>query len=223
MDSSRFDPIRTMAKMTDEVIVSFSGGKESLVVMDLCARHFKRIVPFFMYYIPNISFQEKQMRWYEDRYGVKIERIPHFELSNMLRYGTFRNMDLNVPIISLDDVYEYMRFKYGIYWIAGGERSGDSVVRGAIIKHSGSIDEKRGRFFPVAWWNKQEIYDYIRVKKLYLSADSRLNGTSFEGVNLRSFLFLKEHFPSDYERMLALFPLGEALVKRCEFYGEKQV
>ena len=221
MDTSRYDPIRTMSKMTDAVIVAFSGGKESIVVLDMCMKHFKRVVPFFMYYIPGLSFQEKQIRWYENRYGIEIVRLPHFELSNLLRYGTLRSPDYDVPIISINDIYEWMRDKTGIRWIAAGERSGDSVIRGAMIKHSGSIDDKRWRFYPVAWWNQQEILDYIKVKKLYRGIDSRTLGTSFEGVNTRSFVFLKEHFPSDYERALKLFPLAEGAVVRYQVYGKE--
>ena len=222
MNSSCYDPIRTMAKMTDEVIVAFSGGKESIVTLDMCIKHFKRVVPFFMYYIPGLSFQEKQIRWYEKKYDIQIERLPHFELSNLLRYGTFRNEDLTVPIIDINDIYAWMRNKYNIRWIAAGERSGDSVIRGAMIKHSGSIDDKRSRFYPVAWWNKADIMEYIKFKKLYLAIDSRTFGTSFESVNTRSFVFLKEHFPTDYyERALKLFPLAEGAVVRYEAYGKK--
>ena len=220
MDSSRYDPIRTMAKMTDEVIVAFSGGKESIVVLDMCMKHFKRVVPFFMYYIPGLSFQEKQLMWYENKYNIKIDRLPHFELSNLMRYGTLRNVDLDVPIIDINDIYEWERNKHGIFWIAAGERAGDSVIRGAMIKHSGSIDQKRGRMYPVAWWTKQEILDYVKIKKLYRGIDSRTFGTSFEGVNPRSFMFLKEHFPTDYQKALRLFPLGEGAIKRYEAYGK---
>lgn len=220
MDSSRYDPIRTMAKMTDEVIVAFSGGKESIVALDMCVKHFKRVVPFFMYYIPGLSFQEKQLQWYEEKYDLQIERLPHFELSNLMRYGTLRNPDFEVPIIDMNDIYSWMRDKYGVYWIVAGERSGDSIIRGAMIKHTGTIDPVRGRMYPLAWWTKQEILDYIKIKKLYRGIDSRTFGTSFEGVNPRSFLFLKEHFPSDYAKALRLFPLGEGAVKRYEAYGK---
>ena len=114
-----------------------------------------------------------------------------------------------------------MRETYGIYWIAAGERSGDSVIRGAMIKHSGSIDEKRGRFYPVAWWSKQETLDYIRVKKLYRGIDSKVMGTSFDGINTKSLVFLKEYFPSDYQKALRLFPLAEGAVTRYKAYGKE--
>jgi phosphoadenosine phosphosulfate reductase len=137
-----------------------------------------------------------------------------------MRYGTFRNEDLTVPIISINEIYQWMRDTYGIWWIAAGERSADSVIRGAMIKHSGSIDPKRGRFFPVAWWTKQEVLDYIKVKRLYRGIDSRVLGSSFTGVDTKSFLFLKEHFPTDYQRTLQLFPLAEGAVARYKVYGK---
>ena len=201
--------------------MAFSGGKESIVTLDLCMKYFPRVVPFFMYYIPGLSFQEKQIRWYEAKYDIQIERLPHFELSSLLRYGTFRNEDHTVPILDINDIYSWMRNKYGIRWIAAGERSGDSLIRGAMIKQSGSVDYDRSRFYPVAWWNKSEILEYIKLKRLYLAIDSRTFGTSFESVNTRSFLFLKEHFPTDYQRALKIFPLAEGAIKRYEAYGKK--
>ena len=65
MSTVLYDPIKTQAKVADEVIVAFSGGKESVVTLDLCFRYFKRVVPFFMYICPELSFQEKTLEWYE--------------------------------------------------------------------------------------------------------------------------------------------------------------
>lgn len=79
-------PVQTAAVLTDSVIVGFSGGKDSVVSLDLCARYFKRVEAYFMYYVPGLSFQERMLEWAENRYGISIYRLPHFELSQFLKY-----------------------------------------------------------------------------------------------------------------------------------------
>lgn len=168
MSNIMFDPVKAQAKVTDSVIVGFSGGKDSIVTLDLCMRYFDRVQPFFMYIVPGLEFQERTLQWYEDRYSTEIIRLPHFETSNFLRYGSFREPDMRVPIVSITDVYGYLRVRTGITWIAAGERIADSIIRRAMIKRTGSIDQKRGRFYPIAYWNKREVMSYIKHHKLKL-------------------------------------------------------
>ena len=73
-----FDPVKTQARVTDAVLVGFSCGKDSIVTLDLCFRHFKRVQPFFMAYVPGMDFQERMIQKYEKRYGVECIRMPHF-------------------------------------------------------------------------------------------------------------------------------------------------
>lgn len=223
MSTVLFDTIKTQAKVTDSVLVGFSGGKDSVVTLDLCFRYFKTVQPFFMYIVPNLEFQERTLRWYEDRYETEIIRLPHFDTSNFMRYGSFREPDETVPIISINDIYHYLRVKTGIWWIAAGERISDSIVRRAMIKHSGSIDAQRGRFYPISGWKKSEVLDYIKFKRLYLGRDSRDLHFSFKSLAGDELLFVKEHYPSDYQKILRLYPYAGAAVERKLAYGKKQI
>ena len=67
MSNLLFDPIKTQASVTDSVIVGFSGGKDSIVTLDLCFRYFKTVKPYFMYLVPGLDFQEKMLKRYEER------------------------------------------------------------------------------------------------------------------------------------------------------------
>lgn len=221
MSTILFDTIRTQAKTTDSVIVAFSGGKESCVVLDLCFRYFKNVQPFFMYICPDLSFQEKTLEWYEKKYQTEIMRIPHMDCSEFFHYGSFRQPDPTFPIVSINDIYHFMRVTYDMWWIAAGERIDDSIVRRAMIKNSSSIDVKRGRFYPVAYWKKKEIMEYIKFHNLYLGADSRKLGFSFKSLWGYELAMLKHHFPDDYKKVLRLYPFAAAGVKRYEEYGEK--
>lgn len=221
MSTAMFDPIKTQSKVTDSVIVAFSGGKESIVTLDLCCKYFKNVKAFFMYIVPNLSFQEKTLQWYENKYGLEITRLPHMDVSYFFRYGSFRKEDWSFPVVSINDIYRYMRLKEDIWWIAAGERINDSIVRRAMMKKSGSIDVQRGRFYPISAWNKREVLDYIKYHKLYLGQDSRKMGFSFKSLEGRELFMIKENFPNDYEKILNLYPFAAASVKRYELYGEK--
>lgn len=221
MTSQLYDPIRAMSKVTREVLVGFSGGKDSCVTLELCFRFFDTVRPFFMYQVPGLSFQEKTLRWYEQKYGVEILRVPHFETSNFLRYGLYREPDMTVPIVSTLDEYEYLRGVTGIHWICGGERIADSIVRRAMIKSTGSIDMKRGRFYPLAYWTKSDVLQYCKVKKLYVGEESRKLGFSFRSLDGKSLKMLKEVYPADYEKVKRIYPLCEAAVLREAAYGDQ--
>lgn len=207
-----FRSVETAAAITDRVLVSFSGGKDSVVTLDLCMRHFKHVEAFFMYQVRGLSFQEAIVRYYEDKYGIPIYRVPHFELSQWLRYGLFRNYDFDCPIVSVKQTYDYVRDNTDIWWIAAGERIADSVVRRAMIKNSGSIDEKRGRFYPIAEWNKEDVKAYIRQRKLRVGAESDKLGFSFRSFQPRDLIAIKKHFPADYAKIKEWFPLVDASI-----------
>lgn len=221
MSSELFDPILTAKKVTQEVLVGFSGGKDSCVTLDLCFKHFKKVKAFFMYQVPGLSFQEKTISWYERKYGTEILRVPHFETSNFLRYGLYREPDMTVPIVSTAEAYDYIRAVTGIYWIAGGERISDSIVRRAMLKNTGSIDTNRGRIYPLVYWNKKDVVHYCKVKKLYVGPEAKRLGFSFRSLDYKSLYMLKTYFPEDFERVRKIYPFAEAAILRGEQYGDQ--
>lgn len=220
-----FDPIKAMANITDRVLVGISGGKDSAVTLELCKRFFPKVIGFFMHIVPGLSFQERILRHYEIRYGVEILRIPHFMTSGFYRYGALGLRNNSIPIVSTLEAYNYVREQTGIWWIAGGERISDSIIRRAMIKSSGSIDEQRGRFYPIAYWNKQDVMDYIRLYKLRVGDESKKLGFSFRSLMPQEIIQIKRHYPEDYERIRYFFPFLEATIAHYEynpeFYSDK--
>lgn len=217
MSTVLFENIKTACHVTDRTIVMLSGGKDSVVALDLCVKFFNRVDIVFMYLVDGLSFCEAVLKYYEDRYGIGIIRIPHFMTSSFMKYGVLRNKDIDVPIISPKDVYNYVREITGTYWISGGERTSDSIIRNAMIKSKGTIDYGRGRFYPVGHWNKSEIMAYVKRHKLKVSPESSILGYSLRSLMPRDMAMIKNHYPDDYEIIRQWYPLVEASVKRYEF------
>lgn len=212
-----YHAVKVAAVITDSVLVSYSGGKDSAVLLDLCARHFSRIVAFHMYQVRGLSFQEAQLRHIKHRYGCEVISVPHFELSEMYRYGAFRQMDFSCPIVTVKQLYDYLREKTGIYWIAAGERISDSIWRRAMIKKSGSVDSRRGRFYPLAEWKKKHVMQYVRKHKLKISPESAILGFSFRSFMPKELEKIKEKYPEDYNRIKRDFPMIDVNLKQLEF------
>lgn len=221
-NSHLFDPIKTQSTISESVLVGFSGGKDSAACLDLCFKYFKNVKAYFMYIVPNLEFQEKTLRYYEKRYNTEILRVPHFMLSDFLRYGTYRMPDLDVPMVKTVELYNYMREITGIYWIAAGERISDSIVRRAMIKNSSSIDVKRGRFYPLAYWNINHVRSYNKQNKLPLSLENKVLGHSFRSLMAEDLVGIKKNFPNDYNKIKDMFPLVDVEIKREEFYGDSK-
>ena len=89
-----------------------------------------------------------------------------------------------------------------------------------MIKASGSINKKTGRFYPIAHWTKSDVMAYIRKERLYLPKDSRGLGFSFKSLAGEELAWVKETYPEDYKKIIQMYPFAEAAVKRLEYYGE---
>lgn len=218
---SLLDQIKTQASITDSVLVSFSMGKDSIAVLDLCFKYFKTVQSFFMYMVPGLKFQEEALAKYEHHYHTKIIRVPHFETADFYRFGSFRDADYSVPRVKIRQIYDYLRQKTGIYWIAGGEKINDSIVRRAMLKHSGSIDEQRLRFYPIMYWTDKEVKQYIKMNGLLYPKFNRELGFSFHSLAGKELSAIKHIYPQDYERILKFFPEAAAGVLRYETYQQK--
>lgn len=208
--------IKECSAVSEDVIVMFSGGKDSVVTLDLCVKHFKRVHVVFMYLVPNLTFQESLLKYYEFKYSLSILRIPHVALSGALAGGYFRMASPDTPVITMNDIYDFVREKLQCKWIAAGERIADGIIRGAMIKKSGVVDTGRHRMYPVAHFNKAEILSYLKVNKLPYALESTHLGYSMRGLQPRDAYILREKYPEDFNKIREYFPFVDASAKNFE-------
>jgi len=217
------DPVPT------EVIVSFSGGKDSLATLDWCARHFQKIYAFYMYWVKGLEFQENTLRWAERTYDLKILRLPHWEIPRIMSQqilNYYRPASPEFKQLRLRQVEDYARYKLTgdlSIWMASGEKKTDGMARRGLLNTRGPWDEQRGHFYPLQDWTDKMVWEYLRIRKIptpwvySVGVASRTSG--FRGSYLHQ---IKQHFPKDYEKMLQVFPFLEAIRKRYELYGRVQ-
>lgn len=219
MSTALYDPIKTMSKITDTILVAFSTGKDSIVVLDLCKRYFKNVYAFFEYFVPNVGYEEQTLKWYESHYDIQIMRVPCEMVTRIFHYGLCCPADYTYPIVSETDLYYWVKAQTGCYWLASGERKDDSLQRRGMITNKGTIDRDRGRMYPVANWSRKDINAYIKYRKLKLPSSYRdLNRSLALPYNAE---WLKDKYPDDYDKVVSLYPFIGVLAEREKNYGKK--
>lgn len=212
------------------VIVGVSGGKDSVVTLDLCVRAFgaSNVHAFFMQFVPGLESVEGPAIAACKRAGVSLTMTPHWAVSHVLRAGTLappRPGIEKVRLLKLGDVEARVRKEIGDYWITYGWRAADSITRRVMFKRWGHVWAKPRRFFPIATWRTDEIKGYLRMHKIPIpprfgsAIDGGPSGFDLSPNCLR---YMRDHHLSDYRRVLKLFPFADAQLARERFYPELQ-
>jgi len=217
------DVIKKVSEETKECIVGFSGGKDSIVLLDLCHHYFDKIYAYFMYLIPELEFQEVTLKYYEKKYNIKIKRVPHFKISEMLNTGSFRKpskQSLNIKNTKITDVEKHIKEVFNIEWIAQGLKKADSLSRRPWLEKNKGIDFNKKICYPLANWTDKNIFLYIKKNKLRLPAWYKYSKSSFGcALNFENLSIMKDNFIEDYKKVLNIFPYAEAQIKRNIFHG----
>lgn len=216
------------------IIIGVS-GKDSLVVLDLCHQVFgsDNVVGFHLEILPHLECVESTLGMVERRYGIAIHRLAHPDASDYLRFSRFRKCSPTVEDkiqrnLRWADIEAVMRSRTGLEWIAQGHRITDSLQRRAMIQRHRGLMKKQRRIYPIWDWKPVDVFAYIRQKRIPVPPmfGSRIDKTS--GVapgSAECMLYLKNHHPRDYQRIVSVFPGVETLAYRDELrasYETKQ-
>jgi hypothetical protein len=209
------------------VLVSFSGGKDSICTMLQCQKFFKHVTPVYMYGIPDLEFINRGLDYFEQFFGVKIWRMPSPSLYTQLRNLIFQPPEhcavieeANLIEFDYDFLFDAMVDILGISqqtYVAIGVRASDSLNRWSAIQQYGAVNMDRKSFFPIYDWKKDRIIETIRSSGVKLPDEYRHFGRSYDGLDWRFLHKIKEFYPEDYQRILEWFPLAELELKRIEY------
>jgi phosphoadenosine phosphosulfate reductase len=218
---------RRASEKVKEVILLFSGGKDSIASLDLACKHFGKVVPVHFYYIKGLRFRENHLNYYARKYGVEIIQFPRCEdLSRQINEGTYQaGVGKKVPKIRQWEMDLYIRRKLNIEWIIYGYKRQDSLQRRGIMnancldgeeKYTGGIDARNHKIYPLANWSNKEVFTYLKMKKLPLSCDYFSGFRDINTFKGEPLLWLYNNYPEDYETVRRQFPLIEAALMRAK-------
>lgn len=222
---------RAKAAGINEVTVAVSGGKDSVAALALCKQHFAVVRAYFMFTVPGLSFQERYLGYLERKFEVDIWRVPHWMLSLMFRSGAGRHLteaSLGVRKTRARHHDAWMREKYGVGWIATGEKYSDSLERNTQMVKCDGVNEQRQRLWPIAWWTHHDVQAYLtRLGVMFppdyrLRLDDKRNGSFGSLLRPAELIPIRDNYPEDYQKILRQFPLAEAMLKRWEMMRDEE-
>jgi phosphoadenosine phosphosulfate reductase len=213
---------RAAALSGGAVLVALSGGKDSLVTLELCASRFSHVEAFYMYHVQGLACAERSVDSAARRAGVRVHKVPHPELSTLIKHSVLRpHSDEAAKVVRIKqaDVERMLTAKTGITWFAYGERASDSFARRLYTRKDDGVRADWRRVYPIWDWLHAEVISYLKQKHIALperfgASDKR--AMSGFGLFPRPLAWMKRAAPDDYQKVLAVFPYAEAMVLRYE-------
>lgn len=214
-------------------ILGFSRGKDSLAAWLQLRKYFNRIIPFHCASIPGLSFAETSLRYYEEYFGTKIERMMSGGVSAAISNLVYQ-VPHDEPLIDSMEfmvydnhiIAECLRHKYKApkAWCAFGINLTDSIDRRIYVTKNQGRNPARRTFYPCFDWTKKMILQAIDEAGLKLPGDYLLASRTLAGTpTYRHMQRMREVFPEDYERVKKCFPLVEACLARMEWRAEAEI
>lgn len=235
IDPKRENPIsaalgilRQVREVTDEVLVGFSGGKDSWCVLELAIQVFgvENVHPYFMYFLPDLRCEQEGIERLYRRHPLlpPVIRVPHFDAIRAIRSGAFGNPQ---PIKNLTpkDTERIVRGRSSVGWILLGHRLTDSLHRRGLLTSCGGIEVDFRRAYPIMSWHPQDVISFLASKGIPLppSFGSGRHQTSNVGLTFECLFFLRENYPDDYSRILKVFPKAVQILQREEVRARHQI
>jgi hypothetical protein len=210
-------------------LVSFSMGKDSLATYLEVCEHFEKVVPFYLEGVPGLEFVEVNLSYYENKIGRRIIRLPQPRFYAMLNDLIYQPpveerhrliWGWGLPNHSHQEIHHAVCKCEGldpsVVYTGIGLKYADSIQRRTALARNGLVTHSLKKYYPIAHYTKQDVLDKIKRADWKLPTDYRYFKDSFDGLQIRYLLPIKQHFPRDYARILEWFPLAECEVLRYE-------
>lgn len=212
------------------ILVGLSGGKDSLVVTDLCVSVFgqENVEAFSMYIVKDLRCCETPVRYAENRWKLKVHRVPHWSLGAKHKHAVFmpvRRQALGWRDMKMVDVEALVKKMSGIEWLAYGHRMDESLERRAMLHSYGELYGQGGlnlaqkRAYPLWDWKARDVFSYMGARRIPRPPSFGITNASGLNFRLPTLKWLRANYPDDLEKLKVIYPFLDAAFKREEFFG----
>lgn len=206
---------------TNEVLVFYSGGKDSLVMLDYARKNFDRVVCVFMYFVKGLEHIEKYLRYAASFPNVEVVQFPHWILSTIHKEGIYCKPTPSQKLLKLSDVVKAAKNQTGIDWIFMGMKQSDSMNRRLMLRSYTleSINEKSGIVYPLSRWSKGDVLSYIKINQLPMPINYGVKQSKSSGMvfSEATFLFLRKKYPQDLEKIYTAYPMSRQILFEYDY------
>ena len=216
-----------LKKSSNNIILSFSRGKDSIVSWLLLKELGFNVYPIYYSLCPYMDFELESLKYYEDFFKTKIIKIPSSTFNELYSTGYLQTKEAisiskknTISTYSNEDIRLMAIEEYGLdknTYIAVGATVNDSMQRRIGINKVNGLNHKSKKFYPIADFTVSDIEEYLIKYKVKLPIDYKIWGSTFDGLNLRWLGELKEHLPKDFDLVKMYFPFIEAELFRKNY------
>ena len=223
--------IDDVSKETDSILLFHSlSGKDSIVLLDLCYKKFKRVIVVFMYLVKDLEHVMRYYNYAKAKYpNIEFVQVPHYALFNYIKTG-YMGIKQNTKQRqwTLADITEKLREKIGVEWACYGFKQSDSLNRRLMLRSytdgKEAINWKTKKFYPLSTYRNKEIMDFILDHRLknpeVCGTNKQSSGVDIEDVEYQK--YLKELFPEDLEKIYKVFPMARIVMLKANNKEEQK-
>lgn len=216
--------IDDVSKETDSILLFHSlSGKDSIVLLDLCYKKFKRVIVVFMYLVKDLVHIMRYYNYAKAKYpNIEFVQVPHYALFNYTKTG-YMGIKQNTKQRqwTLADITEKLREKLGVEWACYGFKQSDSLNRRLMLRSytdgKEAINWKTKKFYPLSTYKNKEILDFILDHRLknpeVCGTNKQSSGVDIEDIEYQK--YLKELYPADLEKIYKVFPMARIVMLKA--------
>lgn len=216
--------IDDVSKEADSILLFHSlSGKDSIVLLDLCYKKFKRVIVVFMYLVKDLEHIMRYYNYAKTKYpNIEFVQVPHYALFNYIKTG-YMGIKQNTKQRqwTLSDITDKLREKIGVEWACYGFKQSDSLNRRLMLRSytdgKEAINWKTKKFYPLSTYRNKEIMDFILDHRLknpeVCGTNKQSSGVDIEDVEYQK--YLKELFPADLEKIYKVFPMARIVMLKA--------